>query len=140
MRSKRRAPQFWPRIGPIAPDSANRPPKATGTSRSMMAMPAIAPSPKRARMPAKKALGHRRRDVGQDGRSGDGVHRPGIGEDIVEAREGDEVVHADGAVQADHGEEEARHDGGDGGAVGAEPEAEDEQRVERRPSPPRRTG
>ena len=63
--------------------------------------------------------------------SGDGVHRPGIGQDIVEAREGDEVVDADGAVQADHGEEEARHDGGEGGPVGAETEAEDEERVER---------
>ena len=30
MRSKRPAPQFWPRIGPTAPESANRPPKATG--------------------------------------------------------------------------------------------------------------
>ena len=45
MRSKRPAPQFWPRIGPTAPESAKMPPKATGTSRSTMALAAMAPSP-----------------------------------------------------------------------------------------------
>lgn len=56
IRSKRPAPQFWPRIGPTAPESAKSTPKATGTSRSMIASAATAVSPKRATTPAKTAF------------------------------------------------------------------------------------
>ena len=92
MRSKRPAPQFWPRIGPTAPESANRPPKATGTRRSMMALAAIAVSPKRATTPVDEAAGDRRRDVGQDRRQRDREQRPRVAQHRLKSRAGDEPV------------------------------------------------
>ena len=44
-RSKRSAPKFCPRIGPIEPDSAKIAPKASGTMRPITAKPATAESP-----------------------------------------------------------------------------------------------
>ena len=45
-RSNFRAPKFCPMIGPTDPDSEKMMPKATGTSRLMMATAATASSPK----------------------------------------------------------------------------------------------
>ena len=55
--------------------------------------------------------------------------RARVGERRAPVRAGEQVVHADAAVESDRDQREAREHRGDRRAVDAEPEAEDQQRI-----------
>ena len=114
----------------MAPASANRPPKATGVTRSMMAEAAIAWSPNRAMMPVKNAFATGAAMLVR--MAGTAMAKKGRAScnNALQVRAGQQVVDArdiaEAHIEIDHARDIDRHRR----AVGLQAEAEDQDRIE----------